>query len=438
MQNFLAMSPEPPVENNVASHLDSSSIANGVGKTEATSTRNGSHVESMVSLVDAIQLVPESEKEEKGKPRVTDDGARTGVEASKDGSQLISSASKTPDSFTELFADATTNDDETHHRATNNACSSQNFFGPAKRLFLQEKDDEKLDIRAKQAVLHLTWTDSRIKEIEREIKVLRRDIDGLPADVEVKKTSKQPVYQHGLKRSTISEFRLNDESKAVLNNQRLAVEVLITDHSTPRSSGSIAYRSDVQSAETADSADSKVVPLRMSETEGILQIPERLRIRSRALLSLLGRISGEDLLSNGLTRNIENPAPVVFLRPFKLFVSYEKEIRAEVQELELKIEKEDELAASAPQVPGSRKELPDFDNRDLLADLKLLIEFLDIDLRATFELRRKIKEGTATHIEFQDLWHLFNPGDVIVDPSDESKVYRVLSYTVGIYLSSLV
>jgi len=168
MQNFLAMSPEPPVENNVASHLDSSSIANGVGKTEATSTRNGSHVESMVSLVDAIQLVPESEEEDKGKPRVTDDGARTGVEASKDGSQLISSASKTPDSFTELFADATTNDDETHHRATNNACSSQNFFGPAKRLFLQEKDDEKLDIRAKQAVLHLTWTDSRIKEIERE------------------------------------------------------------------------------------------------------------------------------------------------------------------------------------------------------------------------------------------------------------------------------
>jgi hypothetical protein len=128
----------------------------------------------------------------------------------------------------------------------------------------------------------------------------------------------------------------------------------------------------------------------------------------------------------------------VFLRPFKLFVSYEKEIRAEVRELELKIEKEDELAGSAPQVPGSRKELPDFDNRDLLADLKLLIEFLDIDLRATFELRRKIKEGTATHIEFQDLWHLFNPGDVIVDPSDESKVYRVLSYTVGIYLSSLV
>jgi hypothetical protein len=179
------MSPEPPVENNVASHLDFSSIANGVGKTEATSTRNDSHVESMVSLVDASQLVPESEKEEKGKPRVTD---------YKDDPQLISSASKIPDSFTKLFADATTNDDETLHRAINNAYSSQNFFGPAKRLFLQEKDDEKLDIRAKQAVLHLTWTDSRIKEIEREIKVLRRDVDGLPSDFEVKKTSKQLVY----------------------------------------------------------------------------------------------------------------------------------------------------------------------------------------------------------------------------------------------------
>jgi hypothetical protein len=432
------MSPEPPVENKVASHLDSSSIANGVGKTEATSTGNDSRVEGMVSLLEASQLVPESGKEEKGKPHVTDDEARTGVEAPKDDSQLISSASKTPDSFTELFADATTHNDETLHRAINNAYSSQNFFGPAKKLFLQEKDDEKLDIRAKQAVLHLTWTDSRIKEIEREIKVLRRDVDGLPSDFEVKKTSKQPVYQHELKRSTISEFRLNDESKAVPNNQRPAVEVLITDHSAPRSSGSIANRADVQSTNVADSVDLKDVHLRRSETDGILQIPERLRIRSRALLSLLGRISGEDLLSSGFTRNIENPAPVVFLRPFKLFVSYEKEIRAEVGELELKIEKEDELATSATQVPGSKKELPDFDNRDLLADLKLLIQFLGIDLRATFGLRRKIKEGTATHIEFQDMWHLFNPGDIIVDSSDDSKVYRVLSYTVSVCLASIV
>jgi hypothetical protein len=209
------------------------------------------------------------------------------------------------------------------------------------------------------------------------------------------------------------------------------VEVLITDYTAPRPSKPVTSESNVQASEISNVADLKIVPLRRSETDGVLQIPERLRIRSRALLALLGRISGEELLGNGFTRNIENPAPVVFLRPFKLFVSYEKEIRAEVRELELKIEKEAELDENAPQAPGSKRELPDFRNEDLLADLNLLVEFLDYDLRPTFELRRKVKEGTATHIEFQDLWHLFNPGDIIVDPANESQVYRALSYTVG-------
>jgi hypothetical protein len=105
-----------------------------------------------------------------------------------------------------------------------------------------------------------------------------------------------------------------------------------------------------------------------------------------------------------------------------------------VRELELKIEKEAELAKSAPLVPGTKKELPDYDNSDLLAYLRAVIEFLDVDLRPTFELRRRIREGTATHIEYQDLWHLFNPGDVILDPSNESEAFRVLSYTVSIFL----
>lgn len=104
-----------------------------------------------------------------------------------------------------------------------------------------------------------------------------------------------------------------------------------------------------------------------------------------------------------------------------------------MRELELKIEKEAELAKTAPLDPGKKKEIPDYDNSDLLAYLRAVIEFLDVDLKPTFELRRRIKEGTATHIEYQDLWHLFNPGDLIFDPSNESEAFRVLSYTVSIF-----
>jgi hypothetical protein len=54
------------------------------------------------------------------------------------------------------------------------------------------------------------------------------------------------------------------------------VEVLIIDYSALRPSGSIANMSNIQTAEIADSADSKVLPLRRSETDAVLHILERL------------------------------------------------------------------------------------------------------------------------------------------------------------------
>jgi hypothetical protein len=182
---------------------------------------------------------------------------------------------------------------------------------------------------------------------------------------------------------------------------------------------------------TTDTVDTEINPLPSSESEEIMYEPERLRIRSRALLSLLSRISGQELLANANTRSIDNPAPVVFLRPFKLFVAYEKEIRAEVPALKLKIKKEEQLEASKPIDSNIKtKDLPEFANSDLLQDLELLVEFFDKDLQPTFELRRKIEDGTLNEIQYQDLWHLFNPGDIVVDPNNNLEVYRVLDFTV--------
>lgn len=54
-----------------------------------------------------------------------------------------------------------------------------------------------------------------------------------------------------------------------------------------------------------------------------------------------------------------------------------------------------------------------------------------MDLKPTFELRRAIKEGTATEIEYGDLWHLFELGDTVVSPRNKSQAFRVVSFTGG-------
>lgn len=401
------------------SHMNSTTMNNGIEKSVPNALEKATRAED----VNGSQPVPSIKEESVEKPDNTK--VETGrVEETGGNHHPSDTKIQQTDPFTDLFAEAA-NDDEKAHLLSRNIKKAQWSEG-AKRLFNQDKDEDRLDVRAKQAVLHLTWTDTRIKEMEREIKLLRSDVDKLPPDFEVRKKNKWPVFDHRLERSPLSEFRLNDESKNVPEEQRPALEVLVSDHTVPRMSA-------VESPVTPRNVNARFTPLDSSEADVAFQVPERLRIRPRPLLQLLARISGVELLSVGYTRNIETPAPVVFLRPFKLFVTYEKEIRDQVRVLEAKIEKEAKTAESPQQTGTSKKDLPDFDNADLLKDLNLLIEFLDIDLKPTFELRKSIKDGTAQQIEYQDLWHLFNIGNIVVDPTEELQVYRVLSYTVSLW-----
>lgn len=61
----------------------------------------------------------------------------------------------------------------------------------------------------------------------------------------------------------------------------------------------------------------------------------------------------------------------------------------------------------------------------------MLVNFLDVDLKPTFDLRRAIEEGTATEIEYGDLWHLFQLGDTVVSPNDKAQAFRVVNFTGG-------
>jgi hypothetical protein len=357
-----------------------------------------------------------------------EDGA--GVEQPPAGPKRSSTFEKEA-TFYEQFADAVLNDKETLREAYDKAQHSQyDYLGPD--LFKKEKD--KVDIRSRQAVLHMTYTEFRIKELEAEVKRLRRDVDKLPEDFEVNKKSKQPVYMHKLKRSTLQEYQLNEDSKAVPENKRPALEILVSEHVVPpplESRANMEAESPIISSIKEEGRRLSVLSDRLSGLDTAYQSPERLRIRSRALNSLLERISWDEI-GNAFVKGDEN-SPVAYLRPFKLFVTYEAEIRASVQEVEARIARKATQPVDAPPRPvGTKKELPDFDDQDLLADLKLLVEFLDVDLKPTFELRKKIKEGTATTIKYQDLWHLFEIGDDVMSQSNRLLVYRVLHYTVGI------
>lgn len=54
-----------------------------------------------------------------------------------------------------------------------------------------------------------------------------------------------------------------------------------------------------------------------------------------------------------------------------------------------------------------------------------------MDLKPMFDLRKAIKEGTATEIEYDDLWHLFELGDTIVSPDNKTQAFRVVNFTGG-------
>ena len=209
--------------------------------------------------------------------------------------------------------------------------------------------------------------------------------------------------------------------------------------------------------------------------------PERIRINSTLLLQVLEKITGATF-SYAQFDDIHELQDQVILRPFKLFVTYEQEIRDEIDRLE-KIHFR-ESSESAPEMPETAKddtqsppaqpnndteilpniaqeldrehvnnrndqgfpnavvdasvdanneEEPLLESRRCLEQLLVLRGLLDKELKPTFDLRRQIRDGSARSIAFQDLWHLFPLGSVIVSNgvSGQSQTFRVLNVTGG-------
>ncbi|KAA8573269.1 hypothetical protein EYC84_003761 [Monilinia fructicola] len=179
----------------------------------------------------------------------------------------------------------------------------------------------------------------------------------------------------------------------------------------------------------------------------------RVAINSEALRDELRIILGAGVgLEIGQERN-------VLIGPWKVLVEYEEAIRKRLQKLEEMmrfrdenpVEEGDNESHHVDKVPLGNREaltrpppvscqvcdivfpphrvpLECLDTR--VAHLKCLVQFIDCDLKHVFELRRQIKDGSLKEIAFNDLWHLFSPGDIIIT-SPLLRAYRVFHTTGG-------
>ncbi|KAI1858927.1 uncharacterized protein JN550_012285 [Neoarthrinium moseri] len=291
-----------------------------------------------------------------------------------------------------------------------------------KELLLEkERKSGSVDVRSSQALIHSILTHTRIDELEKELKKLKHHVHNNPEDPNAGKSRMLfPVHKREIRRSTIDRFKITHQTYNTPVEERPVLEILVSiDPDKLAAQQQLDLRSD----------KSDDPYLTASQT------PEKLRIRSPPLLQHLENVTGEDVevgFRNDDDDRMLYPG-TVFLRPFKLFVKHEKRIRQSFVDLQSELDKK--KALNSPHTESKKRSVGaydlDFEDEDLLQDLKLLVQFIDVHLKPTFDLRHSIAEGTATHIEYGDLWHLFDHGLIVVDQSSEMRAYRVISFTGG-------
>ena len=229
-----------------------------------------------------------------------------------------------------------------------------------------------------------------------------------------------------------------------------AIEVLM-DHRSKREHFRETSRYFAQSSNNTD------------ETKILLQdLPSRVRIRSRALLSLLAGIDNSNLAyDNEKTMNVPGKASVVFLYPFKFFVTYERQIRNKIAEM---IEEEEEetnrkveIERSTKTTDENSKNKSEKDTASSTENLdgrvssamrkaadriqrhceegKLLLQLFDGELKPVFDLRHRFEKGEVTMVAWEHLWLLFTIGGLAFqrepDIGHNPRLIRVVEFHGG-------
>jgi hypothetical protein len=172
-----------------------------------------------------------------------------------------------------------------------------------------------------------------------------------------------------------------------------------------------------------------------------LGLPCRVAINTGKLISLLEEISGTSLPST----------PSMMIPPYKLFVTHWDDIQAKASLLESTFkEKYDKTVEEYMLEPESKekKEEGPLDEKatakkeeqdtakSTILQMRCLAKFLRTHFQGLVNLRQQIKDRTLEKISFDNLWHLFSPGDIIVGKEPIGKryqAYQVFCVTGGRY-----
>lgn len=339
--------------------------------------------------------------------------------------------------------------------------------------------------RAKQAILFTSLVEDRLAFLEEQFQRLQQLTGEDPIVLQTLKDSSPsaaPSHAAEIKRMTWAEWKSTPgtvvgkgpkaKHNAEINRTRRSVlEVLIEDPQANMRRRLRMQKKVQDLPKKRSELNEKVKSLPAIKPEpsppGAPRVPERLRIRSSILLEILEQVTDMKLPSgpNGLKK-------LVLLRPFKLLFVYEAKIRARLRLME----EDDELRSMGDeglQMEGDREHRPILPSADspqnrsfrfskeisledslgmlspgnfneegnaygfgLQADstntteglehLRLLVKFMDEDLKPLIDLRKQIAERTLRKIAFADLWHLFEHGQEVRAPGNELQLYRVL------------
>ncbi len=69
--------------------------------------------------------------------------------------------------------------------------------------------------------------------------------------------------------------------------------------------------------------------------------------------------------------------------------------------------------------------------KERITHLRLLLDFMDTDLKDTIALRKEIAAGTLRKIAFRDLWHLYQPGELVLSSVNNKEQALRVHETAG-------
>ncbi|CAJ0543642.1 Ff.00g038530.m01.CDS01 [Fusarium sp. VM40] len=323
-------------------------------------------------------------------------------------------------------------DEVEHGKKIRNLARVSQYESLGKDVLTREREAGNLTMRARQSILHHTFTTLRIDDLEKEMRDLRNIIQNKDGETEspVSKEDKFPIHKHELRASTIDEFRLNRDRVMLPPEEQPALEMQLNP-------AAISAPLSKEVGREEHEAPPRLTRAPTMDSKGTYYMPiEKLRIRSRPLMTHLEALTGRSMISvaDSDTLLYEDVfSAIVILRPFKLFVRYETAIRESVEDVESLIEadaaRKEKKGVEDRKSNNSSEEK--YENTDLLEDLDLLVRFLDNDLRPMFDFRQQIKDGTASRIEYSDLWHLFERGDIVIARAHQDHAYLVVNFSGG-------